>query len=61
LLRKDIKNLAVEYAGQLLGTVTLSIGVAAYPEHTTAEELVRAADKALYCAKAEGRDRAVVG
>lgn len=38
--------------------VTISIGVAALPEHgSTRDALVRAADKALYQAKQEGRDR----
>jgi two-component system, cell cycle response regulator len=38
--------------------VTVSIGVAGYPEHgETGEEIVRAADEALYRAKQEGRDR----
>jgi diguanylate cyclase (GGDEF)-like protein len=37
---------------------SVSIGIALYPEHaTTAEALHRAADTALYCAKAAGRDR----
>jgi diguanylate cyclase (GGDEF)-like protein len=37
---------------------TVSIGIALYPEHATdAEALHRAADAALYCAKAAGRDR----
>ncbi|HCL65999.1 MAG TPA: hypothetical protein DIC56_14390 [Rhizobium sp.] len=38
--------------------VTVSIGVAAFPESaTTAEELTKAADSALYMAKEEGRNR----
>jgi diguanylate cyclase (GGDEF)-like protein len=42
-------------------TVTLSVGVAAYPGNgTTVEELLRAADTALYAAKADGRDRVAV-
>ena len=39
-------------------TVTISAGVAAFPEHgTTRDELVRAADNGLYCAKQDGRNR----
>jgi diguanylate cyclase (GGDEF)-like protein len=39
---------------------TLSIGIATSPEHgLTSKALLRAADKALYAAKAEGRDRIV--
>jgi diguanylate cyclase (GGDEF)-like protein len=41
--------------------VTISIGVAAYPNHgETPNELVRAADGALYLAKGGGRDRVEV-
>jgi len=58
LLQEEIKGLSVTHAGQLLGKISLSFGVAAYPgDGRTAEELVRAADQALYRAKAAGRDR----
>ena len=57
-----VKQLRVEYRGMWLSSVTLSLGVAVYPEHgTTPEELIRAADAALYRAKAAGRDRVELG
>jgi len=60
-LRGDVRNIEFHHRGQALGMVTLSIGVAAYPEHgPTAESLLQAADEALYRAKTEGRDRVVV-
>jgi diguanylate cyclase (GGDEF)-like protein/PAS domain S-box-containing protein len=46
--------------GSLVGPVTISAGVAAAPEHgSTAPELLRAADVALFAAKEAGRDRVV--
>jgi diguanylate cyclase (GGDEF)-like protein len=58
LLRQQVKQLSVEYAGQLLGTVSVSMGIALFPDHgTTIGDVLRAADQALYCAKREGRDR----
>ncbi|HOJ39448.1 MAG TPA: GGDEF domain-containing protein, partial [bacterium] len=60
-LRVAVKDLRVHYQGQLLGSITLSLGIAVYPEHgTTADELIRLADAALYRAKKEGRDRVLV-
>jgi diguanylate cyclase (GGDEF)-like protein/PAS domain S-box-containing protein len=45
---------------QLRQPVTLSMGIAGYPEHgLTTEELIQAADKAMYRAKKSGRDRAL--
>ncbi|HEX2714344.1 MAG TPA: GGDEF domain-containing protein, partial [Candidatus Acidoferrales bacterium] len=54
----EIKHLTVPAAEQYLKPPTVSVGVALYPEHgSTAEGLLRAADEALYSAKAQGRDR----
>jgi diguanylate cyclase (GGDEF)-like protein len=60
-LRAEIKRLRVSDKGRLLGPVTISIGLAAYPEHGLAgDALLHAADAALYRAKREGRDRVVI-
>jgi diguanylate cyclase (GGDEF)-like protein/PAS domain S-box-containing protein len=60
-LRQEVKNLGVQYAGQLLGTISVSMGVALCPDHgSTISDVLRAADQALYCAKREGRDRVSV-
>lgn len=60
-LREELKELTVRHAGQTLGRVTLSIGIAVFPDHgSTVDELLRLADQALYRAKTEGRDRVIV-
>ena len=61
LLQQEAKNLRVQDAGQSLDGITLSLGVAIYPEHgRSIDSVLRAADAALYRAKQEGRDRVVV-
>jgi diguanylate cyclase (GGDEF)-like protein len=61
LLRDETARLRVEYGQQPLGNVTISVGVAVFPEHgETAEALLKASDAALYRAKAGGRDRVMV-
>ena len=60
-LRQGVKQLQIKYQGQPLGKVSLSLGVASFPEHgTSAESVMRAADGALYKAKNLGRDRVEV-
>lgn len=59
-IRSKLRELTVLHQGHSLGMVTVSIGVAALPEHGTSPQvLLDAADAALYRAKREGRDRAV--
>lgn len=57
-LREAATLLQITDGGQSLGTVTVSAGIAAFPEHgATGEALIRAADAALYEAKAGGRNQ----
>jgi diguanylate cyclase (GGDEF)-like protein/PAS domain S-box-containing protein len=57
-LRLEVQQLMVQHAGQNLGVITISIGVACYPTNgTILGELIAAADGALYQAKKDGRNR----
>ena len=59
-LHQLINSLKIAY-GVFTLTTTISMGVAMYPEHgKTKEELLRAADRAMYIAKNSGRNRVVV-
>jgi diguanylate cyclase (GGDEF)-like protein len=56
-IRDMIKHLSLHHRGQTLGTITVSAGIATYPVHSdNSEDLIRAADEALYRAKKAGRD-----
>jgi len=60
-LRQAIRSLNITHGGQTLGRVTLSIGVALFPEHgRESASVVKSADKALFLAKSTGRDRVVL-
>jgi diguanylate cyclase (GGDEF)-like protein/PAS domain S-box-containing protein len=57
-VRQAVKALQVKYQGRFLKSTTISLGVAIFPDHGfTAEEVIAAADAALYRAKQAGRDR----
>jgi len=57
-LRETVGQFHVSHRGRIIGPVTVSAGVAAFPEHgKTSAALVHAVDSALYRAKSEGRDR----
>lgn len=59
-IREQIKDVTVERVGRPLPPVTLSIGVAIFPDHgDSADAVIRYADAALYLAKAGGRDRVI--
>ncbi|MDA8488482.1 diguanylate cyclase [Kluyvera sp. Awk 3] len=54
-----VREMALRFAGTDIGHVDVSIGVASYPEHVQSDNLLRAADVALYRAKELGRARIV--
>jgi diguanylate cyclase (GGDEF)-like protein/PAS domain S-box-containing protein len=61
-LLADVRRVTIDFAGEADFAPSLSMGLAVYPAHaTTGQSLLRAADLALYRAKAEGRDRLAVG
>ncbi|MNZ32617.1 putative diguanylate cyclase YcdT [compost metagenome] len=54
-----VHTLSMRYGLSEIGPVDVSIGIASYPEHVQSDNLLRAADVALYRAKELGRSRIV--
>lgn len=60
LICEYARQFHLQFEGQTLKAVTLSLGVAVFPEDgSTSRAVMRAADDALYRAKREGRGRVV--
>jgi diguanylate cyclase (GGDEF)-like protein/PAS domain S-box-containing protein len=61
LILDSVRHLEVSYGGEVLKNLTMSAGVAAFPDHGNRwPELLQAADAALLQAKSQGRNRVVM-
>jgi diguanylate cyclase (GGDEF)-like protein len=59
-MRQAVKTLHMHHRHRTLEAITLSFGVAAFPEHgNNPDAVLNAADAAMYRAKQQGRDRVV--
>ena len=56
MIRKKVKATPFNFEGQTI-TVTISLGVAGYRDQETEQSITSRADKAMYTAKQQGRDR----
>lgn len=60
-IRAGVGRLAFDCRGETPGGISVSMGIATCPEHgDRVDDLLRAADAALYKAKSEGRNRTVI-
>lgn len=60
-LRKDVSLTQLEYGGRDIGSLTISVGVAVFPQHGVVyDALIKTADEAAYRAKERGRNQVVV-
>ncbi|MGR3465506.1 sensor domain-containing diguanylate cyclase [Limimaricola sp.] len=60
-LRQAVERISVRYGEKTLPRVTISVGLAVHPEDgTMPQQLMKAADDALYDAKARGRNQVAI-
>lgn len=60
-LREALRGLKLQHRNTRLGPISVSIGIAAFPEHcSTTDDLLKIADQCLYKSKTAGRDRVTV-
>jgi diguanylate cyclase (GGDEF)-like protein len=61
-IREMVRQLHLLHRSRMLGTISISTGVAVFPEHGRSwPDLVAVADRALYTAKERGRDCVATG
>ena len=61
LICEHARQFHIQFDGQSLAAITLSLGIAVFSEHgATSTALLRTVDAALYRAKREGRDRVIL-
>lgn len=60
-IRIDMSAIRVRLRGEPLGQITISVGIAMYPQNgASLDQLLRAADRSLYEAKHRGRNQTVI-
>lgn len=60
-LRERVNSITINHEGRTIGNITVSVGVSVWPDNGhDAEQVIDAADEAMYQAKQEGRNRCVL-